>query len=209
MSQQVNLFNPVFMKQKKYFSVSTMMQALMLILLGSALFYAYAVYQVKEMRQQSDETAKRYATDQARLASYANELSPQKSNQLLDDEVQRLEVQAKAQQELIQSLNAGVIGNAKGYSEYMRAFARQSLQGLWLTGFSISGDAAQMSLSGAALNPDLVPAYMQRLKREPAMRGKSFAALQMQQAAANNDNPRARRYIEFTLQSVEVGEEIK
>ena len=209
MSQQVNLFNPVFMKQKKYFSVSTMLQALMLILLGSALFYAYAVFQVKAMRQQSDETAKRYATDQGRLASYTNEFSPQKSNQALDEEVQRLEVQAKAQQELIQSLNAGVIGNAKGYSEYMRAFARQSLQGLWLTGFSISGDAAQMNLSGAALNPDLVPAYVQRLQREPAMRGKSFAALQMRQAGVNTDNPRARRYIEFTLQSVEAGEEIK
>lgn len=209
MSQQVNLFNPVFMKQKKYFSVSTMLQALLLILLGSALFYGYAVYQVKGMRQQSDDTAKRYATDQGRLASYTNEFSPQKSNQALDEEVQRLEAQANAQQELIRTLNAGVIGNASGYSEYMRAFARQSLQGLWLTGFSISGDAAQMSLSGAALNPDLVPAYVQRLKREPAMRGKSFAALQMRQAGVNNDNPRARRYIEFTLQSVEAGEEIK
>ena len=31
MSQQINLFNPIFMKQKKYFSVTTMLQALGLI----------------------------------------------------------------------------------------------------------------------------------------------------------------------------------
>ena len=42
MSQQINLFNPIFLKQKKYFSVVTMLQALLLIVLGSMLFFAYA-----------------------------------------------------------------------------------------------------------------------------------------------------------------------
>ncbi len=49
MSQQINLFNPVFLTQKKYFSVLTMLQALGLIVLGSALFYGYALYQVAQM----------------------------------------------------------------------------------------------------------------------------------------------------------------
>ena len=203
MSQQINLFNPVFLKQQKYFSVVTMLQALGLILLGSAVFYGYAVYQVKQLTVQSDESAKRYTAEQEKLVRYASEFSPQKSGQLLEDELQRLQAQAIAQQKLIATLNAGVIGNASGYSEYMRAFARQSAHGLWLTGFTIKGDAAHMSLSGAALNPDLIPAYVQRLNREKIMRGKSFAALQLQQSKADPDNAKARRYIEFTLQSAE------
>ena len=43
-------------------------------------------------------------------------------------------------------LKSGGIGNTKGYSEYFRAFARQSVSGLWLTGFDINGDGAQMTL---------------------------------------------------------------
>ena len=203
MSQQINLFNPVFLKQKKYFSVVAMSQALGLVILGSALFYGYAVYQVQQLGKQSADTAKRYTSEQAKLARYTAEFSPQQSSQVLEEELKKVEAQAVAQQELVETLKTGAIGNASGYSEYLRAFARQSLHGLWLTGFSITGDAVQMSLSGAALNPDLVPTYVQRLNREKIMRGKAFAALQMQQAKVDKDKLTSRRYIEFTLQSVE------
>ncbi len=203
MSQQINLFNPVFLKQKKYFSVLAMLQALGLIALGSALFYGYAVYQVKLLAKQSDETVRRHTAETAKLARYTAEFSPQQSSLLLEDELKQAEAQVAAQQELIETLKTGVIGNTTGYSEYMRAFARQAVHGLWLTGFSITGDAAQMSMSGAALDPQLVPTYIQRLSQEKVMRGKSFAALQMQQPKA--EDGKVARYIEFTLQSLEAG----
>lgn len=199
MSQQINLFNPVFLKQKKYFSVLTMLQALGLIVLGSALFYGYAVYQVKLLAKQSEETSKRYAAEQLRFASFSNEFSPQKSNQLLQDELKQLEIDAAKQKEILDTLKTGVIGNTDGYSEYLRAFARQTVTGLWLTGFEIEGDGAQMSLRGAVTNPQLVPAYIQRLNKEKAMRGKTFSALQMQQPKVAT----AKSYVEFSMQSAE------
>ena len=42
MSQQINLFNPLFLEKKKYFSAVTMTQALGLIVLGMAGFYTFA-----------------------------------------------------------------------------------------------------------------------------------------------------------------------
>ena len=105
------------------------------------------------------------------------------------------------QQEIIQTLKSGVIGNTSGYAEYMRAFSRQIVQGLWLTQFNIVGDAAQISLGGAVLRPELVPLYVRRLNRENVMRGKSFASLQMQQP--KTEEGKEPRYVEFTLQSVE------
>ena len=50
MSQQINLFNPIFMKQRKYFSLLAMLQALGLIVAGALLFYGYAIDQVGELR---------------------------------------------------------------------------------------------------------------------------------------------------------------
>lgn len=209
MSQQINLFNPVFLHQKKYFSVMAMLQGLGLILLGSVLVYAYALYQVRQLEEQSAETAKRYASEQEKLARYAAGYSPQQANLLLEQDVTKAEAQLAAQQALIASLKSSAIGNASGYSEYLRAFAREVVPGLWLTGFNIAGNGAEMSLSGATLNPALVPDYVQRLSREKIMHGKVFASLQMQQPKVEGDKQKQARYVEFTLQSVEAGEAAK
>ena len=151
---------------------------------------------------------KRHAAEQARLVNLAEEFSPQRSRQMLEDEQKSLESQLAAQEILLNMLKSGAIGNTEGYSEYMRAFARQSVNGLWLTAFDITGDGAQMSLSGAVLNPQLVPVYIQRLGKERIMRGKTFADLQMQRPKSEGDRPVAR-YVEFNLRSAPVPEEAK
>jgi len=176
-----------------------MVQALLLVAAGSALFYGYAAYQVRQLAKLSGEMDKRYAAEQAKLTRYATEFSPQQAAQLLQEELKKTEANEAAQREVIEMLKGGDIGNTTGYSEYMRAFARQTVNGLWLTGFHISGDAAQISLSGAVLSPDLLPAYIQRLGQEKIMRGKTFASLQMSQPKTENTN--VARHIEFTLQS--------
>ncbi len=208
MSQQINLFNPIFLTQKKYFSVLTMLQGLGLIVLGAVLFYVYALYQVTQLSMQAEEMNKRYTDEQTRLVNFAREFSPQRSNQLLEEELKNLEAQVVAQTALLDLLKSGAIGNTEGYSEYMRAFARQSVNGLWLTGFDIAGDGAQMSISGAVVNPQLVPVYIQRLGKEKIMQGKTFADFQMQRPKSEADKP-VVRYLEFNLRSTPVSEEPK
>jgi len=208
MSQQINLFNPIFMKQRKYFSLLTMVQALGMIIAGSLIFYGYAVYQVGQLRKQVEQNSQRYNAEQARLAGFMTEFSPQHSIQLLQNEVQGLDKQVAVQNQIIETLKSGALGNTTGYSEYMRAFSRQVVQGLWLTGFKVTGDAAQISLSGGVVDPQLLPLYIQHLGREKIMKGKTFSNLKMQQAkvdqAAGNSKEQdasAPRYIEFTLHS--------
>ena len=208
MSQQINLFNPVFLKQKKYFSVATMLQALGLIVLGSALLFAYAFYQVAQLSRQADEMGKRNAAEQTRLANFSREFSSQQSGKQLEDELKQLEAQAAAQEATLNLLKSGALGNTEGYSEYMRAFARQSIKGLWLTAFDIIGDGAQMSLSGAVVSPQLVPAYIQRLGNEKVMRGKTFSTLQIQQPKKDGERL-VPRYVEFNLHSAATTDEAK
>ncbi len=201
MSQQINLFNPIFMKQRKYFSLLTMLQALGLIIAGSVFFYGYADYQVGQLGLQSEESTKRYRAEEARLARLTAEFSPQQANQALQEEVRRMEKQAADQAELIGIIKSGAVGNTTGYSEYMRAFSRQVVQGLWLTDFRIIGDATQISLSGAVMSPELLPAYIQRLGKESVMQGKTFSNLQMRQPKVEASRDDIARYVEFTLHS--------
>jgi cell division protein FtsL len=208
MSQQINLFNPIFMKQRKYFSLLTMLQALGMIVAGSLLFYGYAVYQVGQLKRQADENNNRYVVEQGRLTAFMAEFSPQLAMQSLQNEVQDMGKRVAEQNRIIETLKSGAVGNTTGYSEYMRAFSRQVVQGLWLTGFKVTGDAAQISLSGGVVNPQLLPIYIQHLGRESIMKGKTFSTLKMKQAGADEADGKsskatrsARRYIEFTLYS--------
>ena len=206
MSQQINLFNPIFMKRRKYFSLLAMLQALGMIIAGSLFFYGYAIDQVGQLKKQSEESNKRYNAEEARLIRLTAEFSPQQADQALQNEVRRLEKQLVDQAELIGVIKSGAVGNTTGYSEYMRAFSRQVVQGLWLTGFRVVGDATQISLSGAVLSPELLPAYIQRLSKEDIMQGKTFATLQMQQPKVAADQGNNARYVEFTLHSSLVSE---
>lgn len=199
MSQQINLFNPVFMKQRKYFSAIAMLQGLFLVMVGTGLFYVYATYQVKEMKREQDATIRQYADGEAKLKHFTEEFSPEESSKLLDSELKAAEKKLAVQLDLIQTLKGGAIGNATGYSAYMRAFARQSVEGLWLSDFEIIGDGSRISISGSVMRPELLPVYVGRLGSEGVMRGRSFAALQMQR---RNDGTGA---VEFTLQSSEAG----
>jgi len=201
MSQQINLFNPIFMKQRKYFSLLAMLQALGLIVAGALLFYGYAIDQVGELRKQSEESTKRHNAEEVRLARFTAEFSPQQANQALQEEVRRTEKQVADQAELVEIIKSGAVGNTTGYSEYMRAFARQVVQGLWLTGFRVTGDAMQISLSGKVLSPELLPAYIQRLGKESIMQGKTFSTLQMQQPKVDANQGDIARYVEFELRS--------
>lgn len=204
MSQQINLFSSKLLKQKDYFSMLAMVQALGLIFVGSMLLYVYAVYQVTQLSEQSQELDKRMLAEKVKLTRYSAEFSPQLAQQILESELKQAEKDVLAQRELIARMKSGGLGNTSGYSEYMRAFARQTLSGLWLTGFEIAGDAVQMRIAGSALSPELVPAYIKRLSREQVMHGKEFAALHMQQHKVETGKPVGRLYLDFDLHSADV-----
>jgi Tfp pilus assembly protein PilN len=206
-SQQINLFSPIFLTQKKYFSAHTMAQGLGLIVLGSLAFFAYAFWQTAGMTKQATETARHVTMEQARLERVRANYAPRGKSQLLQQEIGRLETQMGARAQVLELLKGGEFGRTAGFSEYLRAFARQTVDGLWLTGFSIKGN--EMTISGRALQPELVPTYLQRLQREPTMQGKSFANLEMATPKTEPANKGAPvtppRYVEFTLQSNEPG----
>lgn len=203
MSQQINLYNKIQRKQKSAFSTQGMLRGQGVILLCALLFYAYTAYQTSGLKKRVEANSEYIAAEQTKLDGLSAQYSRQRSGLTLEQELKNAEAEVAAQREIINALKSGVIGNTKGYSAYMRAFARQLINGLWLTGFTIEGDAKQMSLSGAVLNPELVPGYILRLNNEKVMRGKTFTSLHMQLPKVESGKPAVTQYIEFELQSVE------
>lgn len=210
MSQQINLFSQVFLKKRKIpYSAATMLRVLGLIAAGAVLVYGYLVYQTNALTKQAAETEKILASEQARLTKFTSENAPQQASAQLQNDIKKAEAQLKARQEMVETLkHGGSIGSTEGYSEYMRAFARQSVSGLWLTGFDIIGAGSEMAIIGRTVSPELVPVYVQRLSREPVMKGRQFASLRIslsQQAKSVTKPSGDLRYLDFSLQSLEGG----
>ena len=213
MSQQINLFNPIFRKQKKYFSSVTMLQALGIIVLASALLAIDAAFRMRALANQAAATESLLAARQQRLTGVKVQFAPRQKSPALATEI------VAAQEELAMLRNAtatvqrGGFGDSAGFSSYFRAFARQSIPGLWLTDVKVASGGAAIGIQGNVLQAPLVPQYMGRLAQEPVMKGKTFATLAMNAvtpskvvvvggASAPVAVPATPAYIQFSLQSV-------
>ena len=211
MSQQINLFNPIFLQQKKIFSSRTMAQALAVLVLGVAAMAAYGDMRVKSLQRQADAGATQLQQRQARLAAVTAEFPPRQKDPTLAGAVSEAERQLGALREVSGVLQRGELGNTRGYAEYFRALARQHVEGLWLTGITIHGAGNEIGVRGRALDAQAVPGYLTRLTREPVLQGKGFGSLQISegakaaapgaQAPAEPAAPDVAPYIEFSLQS--------
>jgi hypothetical protein len=205
MSQQINLFNPAFQKRREWFTALMLLQALAALLLIMAGVYGYQYRQTALLGNQARAGAENLVQEQARLVKVAAEHAPRQRSPALEMQVAEMEQRLKSEEDVLDVLQNGSLGNMEGYSGYMRAFARQTVNGLWLTEFGIKGAGKEMRLAGRTLRPELVPAYIQRLNQEAATQGRDFAALEIQRPkaeSATRDQPsQMPNYLEFRLHS--------
>lgn len=208
MSQQINLIDPAFRQKKDHFSATLLVVVVGIALLALTTGYGYLRLRLGQMEAQAAGQASRLNALRGQLAQASAALDPRRRSPLLEGEIHRAEAELKARQDVLARLQGGELGDTRGFSAYLKAFAAEAVKGLWLTGLAISGGSGQMSLSGRALRPDLVPAYINRLGREPVMRGKTFSSLEMglPSAAPTADKaavPTVAPYLEFRIASTD------
>jgi hypothetical protein len=176
-SQQINLFNPIFLKQKKIFTALPMAEALGAIVLGALLLTWYAGRSVDQLAQQAAAGKILVAERERRLVEANRQFAPRQKSPALAAEVAQADAELAALQRVQAFLQEGTLGNSAGYAEYFRALARQNVPGVWLTGVSIVGAGTDIGVQGRAMQPTLIPQYIGRLKTERVMQGKTFASL--------------------------------
>lgn len=211
MSQQINLFNPIFLKQKKIFTALPMAEALGIIVAGALLLNWYAVRSVSELEQEAAAGKAMLAKREQRLNQARTQFAPRAKDPALAAQLTSAEAELKALHDVSSVLQGGALGNTAGYAEYFRAFSRQNVNGLWLTGVSINGAGNDIGVQGRAMQATLIPNYIARLTGERVMRGKTFASLDIGRpdaaapAAAPGATPApataASPFVEFSLQS--------
>jgi len=179
-SQQINLYSPLFRRQKKLFTAQAMLHALALVLVALMILYVYARFQVTTLARQARVSDEQVRAGLERVKGMPGAPVALDDKQL-DARIAELEARRQAAEQLL--AQAGLSRSSGAYAEPLRALARQRLEGVWLTSVTLSGESGELSLAGRALRPELVPRYIDRLTRDPAMHGRRFATITIERDA--------------------------
>jgi Tfp pilus assembly protein PilN len=213
-SQQINLFTPVFLKQKKLFSALTMAQALGLVCLGLTLLGLESFRRIEQVRMEARAVDQRAQAAQKQLAEMVERTKPATADPDMENEIRLVETRLDANRQVLEFVRKGSPAG-QGHADCFRALARRTMPGVWLTGIAIEHNGGALEIQGRALQPKLVPAYLTTLKQEAMFRGRSFGSITLR-AANVPDSGEARavpaaasatpRYIEFTVKSDDAAE---
>ncbi len=228
MSQQINLFNPRFRKEKRYFTANSLALIVGAALTGSVALAVAAHGRVAALEAESAELGAQVREAEKRKETTLAGLVPRPKDAAVAQELARSEAEEAALRGVTDILEQNRVGDPRGYSAYFQALSRTRVSGLWLTGIDIGGANADIGLRGRSLRAELLPGYLNGLAREPALRGKAFARVEIVRpgvpevpemrpggpvrstgtavavpAAAGADGPAPAPppYVEFTLQA--------
>lgn len=210
MSQQINLYNAALRQSKDWLSFRNLVVGASVSLAAVALSFGYATWEMRKMERAQAEVGEQLKSLQEQAKTMGNALAERKSDAAIAKELERLTIALSQRQTAFQVLASGD-ESTQGVADYMQGFAKQSMDGVWLTGFRIH--KGEMEIRGRLLKASLLPEYIRRLNAEPAFRGRRFSTLDMKagerdggqsteghglSAAVQANVP---RYLEFVLQS--------
>jgi hypothetical protein len=174
MRQQINLYQPIFSESRKGFTAGVFGLGL-LIMIAALSGYSWQVNtKVKALRQQVETVRAQQTEQEALLAQVGEQQATRAKPAEIDARVKRLQASLNERTQALKVLQSGAAGQTTGFAPRMEALARQHVEGLWIDGLLLSGTNGSMTLTGATLNADVVPTYLQGLSHEAVLSGTRF-----------------------------------
>jgi hypothetical protein len=210
-THHINLFNAALQPRRVVLPARHMLLGWGVALVAAMATYGSHVAYGHRLAAQDAALRARATALQSDVQRLGARLSSREPSPQLERELRQKQALLDARQEVLDALQAGDFGDTDGHARFLRAFARQSLQGLWLTGLTVAGSGQEIRVDGRTLDPGLLPDYLKRLGTEAVLQGHAFNHLEMHRAPAEPSEAadtavQVPRFVEFTLASRAVGD---
>ncbi|HTJ97095.1 MAG TPA: PilN domain-containing protein [Rhodocyclaceae bacterium] len=183
MSQQINLFDASLQKQFDPWTAHNVGSVVAVLLAITVLWGGWTYWHKSTLTQQSNELAPQLETAQNEVKQLGEQLRTLKPDNALLQELDDARARLMARSEVLEILKKGLAPEATSQADWLRGFARQVPNGLWLTAFNINTDTNALDIRGRTIDPALIPEYMRRLSAEKPFKGRTFAALEIAKTA--------------------------
>ncbi len=213
MAQQINLYDPALLRKRDWFALSN-------LVLGAGIAALLVATTGMLVRSGLPELQAQTTTGEAQLKAMRDQVlvlgqrvAERKADPRIEQELAAARQLAAARGEVLQALRQRLASGEPSFADYLRGLARQSMTGLWITGFAWDAASDGLEIRGRTTDPALLPEYIGRLNREPAFRGQAFAALTVAEgkpdtvagSAAPIPSAQKALFHEFTLVPVKRG----
>ena len=179
MMQQINLYQPVFRRERKVFSAVAMAQVLALVFVALLGIYAWQRVATHTLQRQLETSQQRQNAAQKQLSTLVLKLSSRKVSPAL------VLAQSLARQKLagrhavLQALSSQAQGNIAGFGPVLDALSRSTHAGIWLTQVNLENGGTRFALAGRITTGEMLPRYLDLLRRQPAVSEYRFATLKI------------------------------
>ena len=177
MTRHINLLDPPQKKRSPYTTALQMGVPIVLVLLVMGTWGAVVRFQLGSIKQQLAETESQIRPVREQLSQIQAGMGVEQVNALLRERLEHAQAQLKARNDIQTALQRGDLGSTHGFSEFMRAFAHQTVAGVWLTGLRLENGGQDITLVGRAVNAEAVATLLRQLRAEPALAGKPIATM--------------------------------
>ncbi len=214
MIQQINLLNSGLRKQRDLLSAIPLTIAAGVLLLLVLAVSSGVRQRAGDLEAAADKRAAELKASQAHLVELGKTVSEIKPSPELAEELANSTAMLNLRTEVIALLESGTFNSNRGYSEFMRGFARQVPESLWLTGFVLYSNGNNLEIHGRMLKPTALPEFIRRLNGEKVFQGLSFSSLSIDrpvkavtaptaqsQSAAASETSNLSPFVEFLLKS--------
>ncbi|MDE2616959.1 MAG: PilN domain-containing protein [Burkholderiales bacterium] len=180
MPQQINLCNPIFLTQKRYFSASTMARSLgVFVLLGGLLsgYWSWTLRSLNAGYQQSVNNNQREITRlQAAIQINRANAAPADAAQLKELQARQTELQQR--ELLLRELRRGLLREGYGHAARLQLVARSIPPQAWVT--EVRADDLRLELSGYTLEPAALNGWVTRLSESPLLEGQQLSVVKVE-----------------------------
>lgn len=181
--QHINFYTELDRKQEPLLSARQIAFALLAFLVLMALPYASVYFSYTKIDRELAVLKQEHGQIKKQLDA-ANKTR----DDLLKDTRYKVQID-KAQRELnfkqrvLSKVSRPENRSFNGFAQYLLGLARQHIQGMWLTVISLQESGRVVSMQGRALEPELIPQYIQGLRAEDVFAGKQFRDFSVEQVS--------------------------
>ena len=177
MSQQINLLLPELRPRFDWLSLPVVTVAALVGLLMVVILASISAWRLEGLKARETQLRGELVTLQQQVQSFGERLGARKSDGQLDRQLDAARTAIAQRQQVLDIVARGDLPSNQAYSGLFQGFARQAIDGAWLTGFGFAEKSIE--IRGRLTDPALLSVYISRLNAEPAFAGRRFSELDM------------------------------
>ena len=180
MAQQINLCNPIFLTQKRYFSASTMARALgVFVLLVGLLSLAWGwTLQTLNTGYQQSAVSNQREIDRLQAAIQVNRVAAGPADAVALKELETRQAELLQRELLLRELKRGLLREGYGHAARLQLIARSIPPQAWVT--EVKADDLRLELSGYTLEPAALNNWVARLAESPLLEGQQLSVVKVE-----------------------------